>query len=136
MKMTYKFYDTCSLLELLKFNRLAEEDNIIISSITLKELENIKTSNSKDFSIKADARHMLQYLTNNPSKYQVHIFNNEMLRPIEEKSLPITDDMRILATAINYDKNVHPDETVFVTNDLALYHIANLFFGADSIHQV
>ena len=41
-----KFYDTSSLL-LLADNLSQQEDNIIISSITLQELENIKTSYNK-----------------------------------------------------------------------------------------
>lgn len=59
-----------------------------------------------------------------------------MLKPIIEKGLSITNDTKILATAIHYDKYCHPDETVFITNDLALRHIANLFFGEDSIFSI
>ena len=47
-----------------------------------------------------------------------------------------TNDMKILACAYFYDTYVHPDETVFVTNDLALQTIANLYFGEDSITSV
>jgi predicted ribonuclease YlaK len=56
-----------------------------------------------------------------------------MLKPIEEKNLEITNDTKILATAIDFDTN---DETIFVTNDLALKNIANLFFGEDSIMSI
>jgi predicted ribonuclease YlaK len=59
-----------------------------------------------------------------------------MLEPILQSDLMISNDTKILACAIWYDKNCHPDETVFVTNDLALRHIANLFFGNDSITSV
>jgi hypothetical protein len=59
-----------------------------------------------------------------------------MLDPIKEKGLSITNDTKILATAIDYDKNIHPDETIFVTNDLALKAIANLFFGDGVIESV
>ena len=131
----YKFYDTCSLL--LKVDTLLEEtDPIVISSITLNELENIKTSNNKDADIKYAARRLLHLLAEHPEAYEVHIFNMNMLDPINERGLAITDDTKILATAIDYDRTCHPDETVFVTNDLALYHIANLFFGTDSIERV
>ena len=134
MKM-YKFYDTCSLL--LKINSLSEEkDPIIISSITLNELENIKTSYNKDVETKSAARYILQFLSEHPEAYEIHVFDLSMLDPIIEKGLTITDDTKILATAIDYDKNKHPDETIFVTNDLALFHIANLFFGEDSIESV
>lgn len=59
-----------------------------------------------------------------------------MLAPIIEKRLTITPDMKILATALDYDNRVHPDETVFITNDLSLFNIANLFFGEDSIQMI
>jgi len=50
------FYDTSSLL--LKVGHLFddEEENIYISSITLEELEKIKTSSNKDADIKYTAR--------------------------------------------------------------------------------
>jgi len=55
------FYDTSSLL--LKVDNLQkEEEKFVISSITLEELENIKTSTSKDPDIKYAARKLLHYL--------------------------------------------------------------------------
>lgn len=59
-----------------------------------------------------------------------------MIDEIISKDLEVTNDTKILATAIDYDKKVHPDELIFVTNDLALKNIANLFFGSDSIESV
>ena len=132
----YKFYDTCSLL--LKVDTLfKDEEKIAISSITLQELEDIKTSNSKDIDIKYAARRLLHVLDEHRNCYDIHIFKNEMMAPIIEKGLPIqSNDMKILATAIDYDNKVHPDETIFVTNDLALKNIANLFFGDGVIESV
>ena len=135
MMMTYNFYDTSSLL-LKTDNLFNSEEHIIISSITLSELENIKTSNSKDADIKQSARKLIRLLAENPDFYTVWTFTLDMLEPIEKKNLPINDDMKILACAIDYDIKMHPDETVFFTNDLALYNIANLFFGEDSIKRV
>lgn len=132
---TYKFYDTCSLL--LKVDNLFEEtDPIVISSITLNELENIKTATNKDPDVKYAARRLLHMLSEHPEAYEIHIFKMDMLEPIINCGLAVTEDAKILATAIDYDRTRHPDETVFVTNDLALYHIANLFFGSDSIKRV
>jgi hypothetical protein len=60
-----------------------------------------------------------------------------MLEPILQKTdLEVNNDLKILATAFNYDYYKHPDETIFVTNDLVLAEIANLFFGKDSIISV
>ena len=52
-----KFYDTCSLL--LKADELFNEGTFYISSVTLNELEGIKTSNTKDPDVKYAARKIL-----------------------------------------------------------------------------
>ena len=135
--ITYKFYDTCSLL--LKTNHLFNEENVkvVISSISLQELEDIKTANNKDTEIKYSARKLLNILNENPEAYEIWVFKEDMLKPIVEKGFDhINNDLKILACAFDYDCNVHPDETVFVTNDLALKAIANCFFGEDSIESV
>ena len=128
-----KFYDTNALL--LKMEGLFDEF-FAISSISLSELEKIKTSAGKDPNTKYSARRLLHLLDTHRGSYDVHIFTNNMLRPIADKALPFNDDLRILATAIDYDNTRHPDETIFVTNDLSLKNIANLFFGEDSIESV
>lgn len=132
----YNFYDTSSLI--MRANNLFDdsEEKIVISSITLSELEHIKNATNKDADIKFAARRILSLLTQNPTKYEIHIFKEYMLEVIRLLNLPIENDTKILACAIDYDKNVHPDDTTFITNDLALYHMANLYFGADSIYQI
>ena len=135
--MTYKFFDTCSLL--LKANHLFDDNGYktVISSISLQELEDIKTASNKDAEIKYSARKLLATLNEHPEAYEIWIFKEEMLEPIAEKGFThINNDLRILACAYDYDTYKHPDETVFVTNDLALKAIANCFFGEDSIESV
>ena len=133
MKMI-KFYDTCSLL--LRANNLFdEEEKFAISSITLEELENIKTSNLKDPDIKYAARKLLHILDEHYGAYNVHIFKESMLEPIKEKDLSITNDTRILATAYDY-KNNYNNNIIFITNDLALKNIANLFFNNEYIMSI
>ena len=136
MNIEYLFYDTCSLL--LNTNHLFDNKNqrMVISSITLQELEEIKTSKHKDEDLKQSARRLLRELERHQGEYDIHLFQPLMAIPLEVKGFTITNDLKILATAIDYDKNLHPDETVFVTNDLALKQIANLFFGEDSIWSV
>lgn len=132
----YNFYDTSSLL--LKANTLFEDpaEKIVISSITLKELEEIKTMYNKTSDIKFAARRVLAQLGAHPNSYDVVIFTNSMLEPILEKDLMISNDTKILACAIWFDNTQHPDDTKFITNDLSLAHLANLFFGTDSIGSV
>ena len=55
----YVFYDTCALLEKLHRAFSADSENFLISNITLKELENIKTSANKDAEIKYKARKLI-----------------------------------------------------------------------------
>lgn len=136
--MIYKFYDTCSLL--LNNNHLFDnpkEEKVVISSISLQELEDIKTSSHKDLSIKFAARQLVRTLNERQGEYELHIYQPFMLdKLLETADLDINNDVKILATAFDYDCSFHPDETVFVTNDLVLKTIANLFFGEDSIISV
>lgn len=127
-----KFYDTCSLLA--KADNLFDEESFLISSITLKELESIKTSNTKDFDIKYAARKVTNLLSHYPKNYEVVIFTTNMMAPILEAQLESTNDTKILATAISYAQN-HSD-IIFVTNDLALTNIAGLYFDEDHIESV
>lgn len=132
--MDYMFYDTSSLL--LRANDLftKEEDNrIAISSITLAELENIKTSFHKSPEIKCAARHLLHLLDQHP--VEVIIYKENFENYITKKQLPINADTQIIACACYFDI-LHPDEVIFVTNDLSQKIIANLFFGDDSIISI
>lgn len=110
---------------------------VIMSSISLMELERIKTSANRDSEIKYAARKLIALLEKHTGEYEVIPFTQNMLdRLLVKYALPNTNDMCILATAVYYDIMYHPDETIFVTNDLSLKHIANLFFGEDSIISV
>lgn len=127
-----KFYDTCSLLK--RVDNLFEDNEVfMISSITLNELENIKTAANKDVDTKFAARKLLHLLDENPERYIVKIFTLDMLKPIEDECLSITDDTRILATALEYRDEY---DLTFVTNDLALKNIARIFFETDKVTSV
>ena len=79
-KMTnnYRFYDTCSLL--LRANNLFDvNEQFAISSITLEELENIKTSNKKDVDTKYAANKLLHLLDEHMGEFDIHIFTENML---------------------------------------------------------
>ena len=130
----YKFYDTCSLLMAVDTFLQEEEYTPVISSITLKELENIKTSSNKDADVKYSARKVLHKLNENPDNYIIQLFKLDGLKIIEDSNLPITDDSKILSTAIEF-KLAHPN-TIFITNDLSLKAMANLFFDKDHIQSI
>lgn len=125
------FYDTCSLL--LQANNLFDNPNekVIISNITLKELENIKTANNKDYEIKYAARKLLHTLDKN-TNWDAILFTEEMADYVN--GFPLTDDSKILACAIA--AHILNPELIFVTNDLALKEMARLYFDNDKIISI
>lgn len=131
-----KFYDTSSLL-LIKdiFKQKKPEDNIMISSITLKELEHIKTSANKDANVKYQARQLLHLLNNNLDKFSCLIYTSELEQYIKALNLELTNDSKILATAIKcYEDN--PNQSFeFITNDLSLHMLALLYFDSDQVQS-
>ena len=118
-----KFYDTNAILKLQ--NKIFDE-NFIISSVTLQELENIKVSRNKDDQVKYKARKALHLLDDNSDKYDVVIYDNAIENYILGKNMEITPDTKIVGSCafINAMKDV-----VFVTDDIACKMIASKIFG-------
>ena len=134
--MMNNFYDTCSLI-LNKDNLFKnKEEKIIISSITLEELENLKTSNKTDIDNKIAVRHLLHQLNEHIGDYEVCVFRENMLCPIQEENLTVNNDMKILATAIFYNDRLQDNNFYFITNDLSLKTIARLFFDDSQIESI
>ena len=130
-----RFYDTCSLL--LVGEALFDKDQkFLISSISIKELERIKTSSNKDADVKYSARILQHLLQKYPDKYEVIIHKTSHEAQIEKLGLDITDDTRILSDAIWANNIEYPDAVIFVTNDLALYNMANLYFGDKNLESI
>ena len=121
--MKYKFYDTCSLI--LKANHLWDEDAVaVISTITLEELEHIKTAANKDPDVKFAARKVVYELDEHYGDYEVVIWNQSLAEEVNECNLPMTEDSKIIICA-KYFQETHPnDDVAFVTNDLCCKHIA------------
>ena len=132
--MMNKFYDTCSLI-LNKDNLFNTKERFIISSITLDELENLKSSSKTDLDNKIAVRHLLHQLDEHIGDYEVCAFREAMLNPIHEEDLSVNNDMKILATAIFYSNNINSD-IIFITNDLSLKTIARLFFDDSQIESI
>ncbi|WP_368249439.1 PhoH family protein [Fusicatenibacter saccharivorans] len=120
--MKTKFYDTNALL-LLQDKIL--EDNFYISSTTLEELENIKTSSRKDEETKYKARKLLHILDENSDKYKVVITTKNIISIIDDFGLENTPDNQICACAYSI-----PD-ILFITNDISCKTIAKWIFGLD-----
>ena len=124
-----KFFDTNAILDL---QDKMFEDDFCISSISLQEMENIKTSGRKDEETKYKARKALHLLDENKDKYEVVIYTTAMENYIVEKQLEITPDTKIIASCA-FSKGLLPQDTdfVFVTNDIACKMIANKIFSLE-----
>lgn len=122
-----KFYDTSSLLLLQDI-----EESFVISSITLDEIEHIKSSNNKNSELQANARKLIHWLENNSDKYDVILYKSNFISELAEQGFEITNDLKILGCALEYNKSA---PIKFITNDLCLKHIAQLFLPVESIRE-
>ena len=129
MRDKMRFYDTNTILDL---QDKMFEDDFCISSISLQEMENIKTSGRKDEETKYKARKALHLLDENKDKYEVVIYTTAMENYIVEKQLEVTPDTKIIASCA-FSRGLLPQDTdfVFVTNDIACKMIASKIFGLE-----
>lgn len=118
-KSSIKFYDTNSLLE--DINNI--EGKIYLSSVTLHELENIKTSGRKDEVVKYAARVATKWISENEDKYECVIVENKHYKLLKKLKLDESPDNLIIACAYLLDKHC-----TFVTNDMCCYNIAKQVF--------
>ena len=117
--MAIRFYDTNAIL-----TDCTDISNGVISSKTLEELENIKTSSHKDNDIKYKARVAVRAIREqNP---EIVVVQKSDYDKIEELGLEITNDNLIIASAWRYSQENH---IVFVTNDTLCGLIAEKYFG-------
>lgn len=134
----YRFYDTSSLL--LLADQLQDDTQLALSSVTLGELEGIKSSSNADEHTKYCARRILNYINEHfeSDNLDLIIYNNDIDMTAGVPDIPgdLTNDKKIIYSAIYYDINCHPDEVIFVTNDIAQKLIANTYFGFDCIESV
>lgn len=120
--MTHKFYDTCSLL--LKAGHVFDEEDttLVISSITLEELENIKTSSRKDNNVKFAARKLTHELDEHFGEFETIIYVPSLLEEPNFDQYEPTNDLKIIACA-NVANELWED-LIFITNDLCCKNLA------------
>lgn len=133
--MIYKFYDTCSLLQNTDYMFQEENVKVAISSITLEEIENIKTSLNKDADVKYSARKALRTLEEYYGTYEIVMFDAFLQSQLEMTDMPINNDAKIIMCARHLQEKYPKDTVIFITNDLSCKHLAHLYFGnnVDSI---
>lgn len=116
-----KFYDTSSLLLM---QEKAFEAPFVISSLTIQELEHIKTSKNKTEDLRFSARNLVRLLKKYDN-YKVIIYTSDLENMLRENNLPITNDNLIVATAYIENKN---NSIEFATDDLILSLVAKNIF--------
>ena len=91
-----KFYDTCALLNM---QEAAFQEPFAISSVTLREIETIKTAQNKDEDVKWRARNITRLLRENPDQFTVKILYGEQAMELENYLLPNSPDNLIVLSA-------------------------------------
>ena len=126
--MVKKFYDTCSILAEIDNDDLFAE-RFYISSTSLHELENIKTSKNKTEDVRYKARKLSHLLDEHYNDYDVVVYNFEISDYIVstlglDATIP---DNQIVGTAKYISEK---EDIVFITNDICLKNIAR-YLGLD-----
>lgn len=119
-KETIKFYDTNALLD----NIQAIQGKIYLSSVTLHELESIKTSGRKDEGVKYAARMATKWLSENEEIYECVVVEDKHYKLLKKFKLEDSPDNLIIACAYSLDK-----KCTFVTNDMCCHNVARQVFG-------
>lgn len=120
-----KFYDTNALLTL---GEEIYDEKFYISSVTLEEIENIKTSSRKDEQVKYDARRAIKLLDENADKYEVVVYNDTCGEYLWDTQLEGSPDNKICACAKHIIANKSDEDIVFVTDDICCRTIAKNVF--------
>ena len=122
--MEYKVYDTSALLNLS--DSLALDKQCYISTTVLSELENIKTSFSKDGEIKLRAREVIRllrdadFLSWPDIRYEIDKLLKKYKKVLEDKA-----DSRILLETYYVCQHLNKeDKVIFYTGDFTLYLLA------------
>lgn len=123
-----KFYDTNALLELQE--EILTED-FAVSSVSLEELESIKTNKYKTEEVRYKARKLVHLLDENSDKYHVVIYTTEIEQLIIDLGIEINNDNKICACAKYFS---HDNDIIFVTNDLCCRVIAKNLFNLAVSH--
>ena len=121
------FYDTCALLNDLEL--AFENSPFVVSTITFKELEEIKSSRHKDEEIKVRARKLLNLLKDNRNKYLMSAFDEKVFEKLKEETkgsvFVDNNDSKIVSCAWNYH-NIVGEEIIFKTDDTACAFLAEI----------
>lgn len=116
--MQFYFYDTSSLLK--ELHNAFNDKKFYISNLTLKELEDIKTSKNKNEDIRYKARKLIHLLEENEDKYEIINYQKEWDKELVGVLLDNIDS-RIILCAKHCPKI---KSLLFITEDLCCRQIA------------
>ena len=117
------FLDTNILLKHL--GKVEKLNKFYISSITLQELEDIKTSGKKSEDVRYAARRAVRWLNENESKYECILYSEVMSQPRDDS---YSNDCKIIQCCVEVIRNEN-DPVTFLTDDLLCKLIAQREFG-------
>lgn len=112
-----KFYDTCAIL-----TDCSDLTDVCLSSKSIEELENIKTSANRDADLKYKARMAARAIKE--QKPQIIIVTIDDRETVADKGLEITNDNLIIACAARVNEPIE-----FYTEDYLCGLIASAYFG-------
>lgn len=119
-----KFYDTNALLDLQE-DAIEKNSKFLISNITLNELEQIKTSGTRDEEIKWAARQVLQILSKHTYAYDTILYRPLWNDDISRRGFEVNNDTKIIISAFNAFNKYHGlNNGIFITSDLSCKMIA------------
>lgn len=109
-----EFYDTCALLN--SYDSL-QGKKFVISEISLRELEEIKSSRSKDEEAKFKARQVSKVLLENAKNIEIVRFTEGVSKLWKVNELADNNDGKIIASVLWYSIHINQD-IVFVCDDV------------------
>ena len=114
------FYDTSAILNSYEFN---DEDSIVLSTVTLTEIEHIKTSRDKDELVKMNARRISRLLKADKKNVEVILPDKKVEKLIKKFGLAENNDSIIMCTALvsNCD--------LVLSDDISFLNIGNRILG-------
>ena len=115
------FLDTNILLKHL--NRVKQLNKFYISSVTLEELEDIKSSGRKTEDIRYAARRAVRWLNENENNFQCIVYGVD----VSEEDITTNDDKIILCCC--YAKKHETESVIFVTDDMLCKLLAQRKFS-------
>ena len=129
--MTKKFYDTNVFLDCPSV--LDDLTDVIVPSIVIDELENIKTNVHKDGEVKFKARQAVRAIRQamKEDKLSIAFPQSGVLADFDRLGFEITNDMRIVSSVYWYiferkDQELQPCDILFYTKDVLCHLFAKI----------